>query len=125
MKKSLVTNQAGKVKEKGGCIMGISKILKAVKLLEEAFKIVTILKVSNNRDPLERVMLDNLEDTLTEINGVIKAELKEAYPDKSKIWDSIERSFIKLANLVYKIMINITLHCNLFLLRQKLIIDSL
>lgn len=97
----------------------ISEFHKVEKLLDEVFRLSFILKTTKNSDPLTSVIQDDLENHLKDLDRITKEKLERIPFNEIVVWHFIR----KLVDFLYKFMLNITLHCKFFLLRQKLNIN--
>lgn len=92
-----------------------------IEVLERAFKIVISLKVTQHNNPLNVVMLDELEDHLKELR-FLKIELeKNSLLDEISIQEILEMKFLKLMRCIVKLF-NIPLSCIQYLKIQILYI---
>ena len=92
---------------------------RAAKLLEDASRLVISLKLTRNSNPLQVVVLDNIEADLREMNELIVEELKKPL-EEANGWGLLNLLFKKISNQLYKILAS-TPRYKYFLLRQKLI----
>lgn len=97
----------------------ISEIYRVEKLLDESFRLAIILKATKNSNPLTSVILGDLENHLKDLDKIIKEKLKRISLNEIVVWHFIG----KLVDFLYKFVLNATLHCKFFLLRQKLNIN--
>lgn len=93
----------------------ISEFHKVEKLLDEVFRLSYILKTTRNSNPLTSVIQDDLENHLKDLDRITREKLKKIPVDELIVWHFIR----KLIDFLYKFMLDITLHCKFFLLRQK------
>lgn len=93
----------------------ISEFHKVEKLLDEVFRLSYILKTIKNSNPLKSVIQDDLENHLRNLNKITDERLKNKPFDKLIAWHFI----LKIVDFLYRFMLDITLHCKFFLLRQK------
>lgn len=92
-----------------------------IEVLERAFKIVISLKVTQHNNPLNVVMLDELEDHLKELR-FLKIELeKNSLLDEISIQEILEMKLLKLTRCIVKLF-NIPLSCIQYLKIQILYI---
>jgi hypothetical protein len=92
-----------------------------IEVLERAFKIVISLKVTQHNNPLNVVMLDELEDHLKELR-FLKIELeKNSLLDEISIQEILEMKLLKLMRCIVKLF-NIPLSCIQYLKIQILYI---
>ena len=92
-----------------------------IEVLERAFKIVISLKVTQHNNPLNVVMLDELEDHLKELR-FLKIELeKNSLLDEISIQEILEMKLLKLMRCIVKLF-NIPLSCIQYLEIQILYI---
>ena len=92
-----------------------------IEVLEHAFKIVISLKVTQHNNPLNVVMLDELEDHLKELR-FLKIELeKNSLLDEISIQEILEMKLLKLMRCIVKLF-NIPLSCIQYLKIQILYI---
>lgn len=97
----------------------ISEFYRVEKLLDESFRLSIILKATKNSNPLTSVILGDLENHLKDLDRITREKLKKIPVNEIVVWHFIG----KLVDFLYKFMLNITLHCKFFLLRQKLNIN--
>jgi len=93
----------------------ISEFHKVEKLLDEVFRLSYILKTTKNSNPLKSVIQDDLENHLKDLDRITAEKLKKVIVDDLIVWHFIR----KLVDFLYRFMLDITLHCKFFLLRQK------
>jgi len=97
----------------------VSEFHRVEKLLDEVFRLSCILKTTGNSNPLTSVIQDDLENHLKDLDEMIREKLKKIPADELIIWHFVR----KLVDFLYRFMLDITLHCNLFLLGQKFYIN--
>jgi len=97
----------------------ISEFHKVEKLLDEVFRLSYILKATGNSNPLTSVIQDDLENHLKDLDRITTEKLKKIPVDGLIIWHFIR----KLVDFLYRFVLDITLHCKLFLLGQKFYIN--
>ena len=93
-------------------------IYRATMLLRDAIKLTISLKATKNSNPLQMVVLDNLEAQLKEAESFLDEERQRTLLNEAKCWDLLDIIFKKICKVLFKV--TNTLLCKLFLLQQKL-----
>ena len=93
-------------------------VYKAAKLLKEAMRLTISLKATKHSNPLQMVVLDNLESQLKELDEMISQELRKQVLNESKCAELMKIMFSKICKMAYRVF-NTLLYI-LFLLRQNL-----
>lgn len=83
-----------------------TNIVRAARLLEDAFEVVIKLKATNNK-PRVGVMIEGLEKNVKELNEIIRTELKETYLKESKLWYYLDIFLKVLIDFYFWILLNI------------------
>ena len=101
------------VREKGGVKVMRSqktKIREVDRLLDESFRLFHILRATKNSDSLRCVVLADLEDQLKKLYQISNEKLLDSSSNETKIWYFLS----EIANFLYEVVFNATLHCKLF-----------